>query len=205
MISTAIGRFYRKQMSVLMRHYLRRFVVSVPNACMAEMLLPDRLGVHEFDNQVRALFAQLSLSRTPSQLCKYLGFRDGNEYYCSMSTTRYIAGLRTPLLALAALNDPVATWTALPFDTARRNPYLIIATTKHHGHLAHYSHLDPCCESCTTMPILEFLRLGAELQPTAAMYRHKNRRPILFRSGLSFSDPLRPDLGFVLLNVSTLS
>jgi hypothetical protein len=187
--STLVGRIYRRIMTSQMHKYLRRYVNSVPHCGLAETLLSDRQGINEFDDQ----------------LCQHLGFLDAEDYYSTMSASNYISGLRVPLLSLHARNDPIAASSSQPVDDARRNPFLVLAETKHGGHVSYYAHCRRDRSSWATRPILEFLRLGAVLVPPLLLSTSSidnEKRPALVRRGSMLTDPVRPEIGFELVEVS---
>lgn len=64
------------------------------------------------------------------------GFRSAEEYWTLSSAQRFLAGVRRPLLAVAALDDPIVPGDTLPVDEARRNPLVTLEVTDAGGHVA---------------------------------------------------------------------
>ncbi|KAG2197160.1 hypothetical protein INT47_009467 [Mucor saturninus] len=63
-----------------------------------------------------------------------------NNYYRDGSCSRVIEHVRVPLLCINALDDPISTEACIPVDEIRVNPYIILAGTKHGGHLGWFEH-----------------------------------------------------------------
>nr|AHF21578.1 late embryogenesis abundant protein [Tamarix hispida] len=54
------------------------------------------------------------------------------------SSASYIGNVAVPLLCISALDDPLCTKEAIPWDECRLNKNVVLATTKHGGHLAFF-------------------------------------------------------------------
>ncbi|GMI87908.1 hypothetical protein like AT5G49950 [Hibiscus trionum] len=65
-------------------------------------------------------------------------FETVDTYYRRSSSTNYIENVSVPLLCVSALDDPVCTSEAIPWDECRVNENIVLATTPHGGHLAFY-------------------------------------------------------------------
>ncbi|OMO75197.1 hypothetical protein CCACVL1_16294 [Corchorus capsularis] len=65
-------------------------------------------------------------------------FETVDTYYRRSSSTNYVEKVSVPLLCVSALDDPVCTSEAIPWDECRLNENIILATTPHGGHLAYY-------------------------------------------------------------------
>ncbi|CAO3629636.1 unnamed protein product [Mucor hiemalis] len=63
-----------------------------------------------------------------------------NNYYRDGSCARVIEHVRVPLLCINALDDPVSVHHCIPVDEIKVNPYIILAATKHGGHLGWFEH-----------------------------------------------------------------
>uniref|UniRef100_A0A7C9D8Z7 Alcohol O-acetyltransferase n=1 Tax=Opuntia streptacantha TaxID=393608 RepID=A0A7C9D8Z7_OPUST len=61
-----------------------------------------------------------------------------DTYYRQSSSTTYVGKVAVPLLCISALDDPVCTREAIPWDECRLNRNIVLATTKHGGHLAFF-------------------------------------------------------------------
>ncbi|KAH1122727.1 hypothetical protein J1N35_005887 [Gossypium stocksii] len=65
-------------------------------------------------------------------------FETMDTYYKRSSSTDYVENVSIPLLCVSALDDPVCTNEAIPWDECRLNENIILATSPHGGHLAFY-------------------------------------------------------------------
>ncbi|KAI9085650.1 hypothetical protein K1719_032493 [Acacia pycnantha] len=61
-----------------------------------------------------------------------------DTYYRRCSSSIYVQSVAVPLLCISALDDPVCTREAIPWDECRANKNVVLATTKHGGHLAFF-------------------------------------------------------------------
>ncbi|XVF68242.1 hypothetical protein PTKIN_Ptkin10aG0189300 [Pterospermum kingtungense] len=65
-------------------------------------------------------------------------FETVDAYYRRSSSINYVGNVSVPLLCVSALDDPVCTSEAIPWDECRANENVILATTPHGAHLAFY-------------------------------------------------------------------
>ncbi|KAG6510543.1 hypothetical protein ZIOFF_028568 [Zingiber officinale] len=84
------------------------------------------LSVRDFDNHAT---------------CHVGRFETVDAYYRCCSSVNFIGNVAVPLLCISALDDPVCTTEAIPWDECRANKNVILATTRHGGHLAHFQGL----------------------------------------------------------------
>ncbi|XP_062098651.1 embryogenesis-associated protein EMB8-like isoform X2 [Humulus lupulus] len=68
-------------------------------------------------------------------------FETVDTYYRRCSSAGYVGNVSIPLLCVSALDDPVCTREAIPWDECRTNKNVVLATTKHGGHLAFFEGL----------------------------------------------------------------
>ncbi|CAA7051706.1 unnamed protein product [Microthlaspi erraticum] len=80
-------------------------------------------SVREFDNYATRLVGK---------------FETTDTYYRHSSSAQYVGNVAIPLLCISALDDPVCTKEAIPWDECRGNKNIVLATTTHGGHLAYY-------------------------------------------------------------------
>ncbi|KAG2298901.1 hypothetical protein Bca52824_035373 [Brassica carinata] len=80
-------------------------------------------SVREFDNYATRLVAK---------------FETTDTYYRHSSSAQFVGNVAVPLLCISALDDPVCTREAIPWDECRGNKNIVLATTTHGGHLAYY-------------------------------------------------------------------
>ncbi|XP_017244933.1 embryogenesis-associated protein EMB8 isoform X2 [Daucus carota subsp. sativus] len=57
------------------------------------------------------------------------------------SCASYVKGVSVPLLSISSMDDPVCTAEAIPWDECRANKNVVLATTKHGGHLGYFEGL----------------------------------------------------------------
>ncbi|KAG0578244.1 hypothetical protein KC19_4G008500 [Ceratodon purpureus] len=61
-----------------------------------------------------------------------------DTYYRRCSSADFLTRVAVPLLCFSALDDPVCTKEAIPWDEILANPNVAMVTTKHGGHLAFF-------------------------------------------------------------------
>jgi uncharacterized protein len=64
------------------------------------------------------------------------GFPSAEVYWRTCSSGRFLAGVRRPLLALSAVDDPIVPAATIPVEAARENPLVTLETTEAGGHVA---------------------------------------------------------------------
>ncbi len=67
------------------------------------------------------------------------GFASAEDYWTRSSSGQFIAGVRRPLLAISALDDPLVPASSLPLEAARANPLVTLVTTPGGGHVGFVS------------------------------------------------------------------
>ncbi|KAI4346592.1 hypothetical protein L6164_007475 [Bauhinia variegata] len=65
-------------------------------------------------------------------------YKTVDAYYRSCSSAIYLESVSVPLLCVTALDDPICTKEAIPWDECRANQNVVLATVKHGGHLAFF-------------------------------------------------------------------
>lgn len=91
--------------------------------------LADREGItksrsiRDFDNYATCLVGK---------------FETVDTYYRRCSSSSYVGNVSVPLLCISALDDPLCTAEAIPWDECRANKNIVLATTQHGGHLAFF-------------------------------------------------------------------
>ncbi|KAK4802774.1 hypothetical protein SAY86_000977 [Trapa natans] len=68
-------------------------------------------------------------------------FETVDTYYRRCSSSSYVGNVAIPLLCISALDDPLCTREAIPWDECRANKNIVLVTTKHGGHLAFFEGL----------------------------------------------------------------
>ncbi|XP_051145002.1 uncharacterized protein LOC127260960 isoform X2 [Andrographis paniculata] len=64
-----------------------------------------------------------------------------DTYYRQCCNSGFIKGVMVPLLCISSLDDPLCAMEAIPWDECRLNDNVILATTKHGGHVAFFQGL----------------------------------------------------------------
>ncbi|KAL6517769.1 hypothetical protein OROMI_033470 [Orobanche minor] len=64
-----------------------------------------------------------------------------DTYYRKCSSCNYVGSVMVPLLCISSLDDPVRTSEAIPRDECRLKDNVVLATTKHRGHLPFFEGL----------------------------------------------------------------
>jgi predicted alpha/beta-fold hydrolase len=67
------------------------------------------------------------------------GFASAEDYWSRSSSVRYLAGVRRPLLAIAAMDDPIVPADTVPLGAPRENPHVTVEATPSGGHVAFVS------------------------------------------------------------------
>ncbi|KAI3464417.1 hypothetical protein Pfo_021080 [Paulownia fortunei] len=70
--------------------------------------------------------------------CLVGNYETVDTYYRRCSSSSFIGQVSVPLLCISALDDPVCTREAIPWDECRANKNVVLATTQHGGHLAFF-------------------------------------------------------------------
>ncbi|CAN6350911.1 unnamed protein product [Urochloa humidicola] len=73
--------------------------------------------------------------------CVIAKYETVDTFYRTCSSANYIGNVSVPLLCISALDDPVCTREAIPWDECRANKNIVLATTPNGGHLAFFEGL----------------------------------------------------------------
>ncbi|KAL0649982.1 hypothetical protein Bca4012_092673 [Brassica carinata] len=73
--------------------------------------------------------------------CHVGKFETVDTYYRKSSSTQYVGNVAVPLLCISALDDPLCTKEAIPWEECWANKNIVLATTNHGGHLAFFEGL----------------------------------------------------------------
>lgn len=95
-----------------------------------------------------------------------LGYAQRQQYYADCSLIDALSGVRTPLLMLAAEDDPFLG--KLPVEECRLNPYAVLAVTQRGGHLAFLEGLWPLGRSWMDRVLIDFCDAAAQHVATSA-------------------------------------
>lgn len=67
--------------------------------------------------------------------CPTWGYPTEDAYYRDASSVDSLLSVRIPLLAINAVDDPIASKMGLPYPEAAKNPYTVLCTTSLGGHI----------------------------------------------------------------------
>lgn len=133
------------------------------------------------------------------KLHRFTLLQDSTEqYYRSQSPSNFVDGIKVPFLSLNALDDPIASCKAIPYEAVKRNPNIVLATTTDGGHLGWFQ--GPFSfwtkKRWVVKPIIEFLEALHNADP--APKRHLAVEvPKLPKVGDEMVvDPEDPECGF---------
>uniref|UniRef100_A0A0E0CAW7 AB hydrolase-1 domain-containing protein n=1 Tax=Oryza meridionalis TaxID=40149 RepID=A0A0E0CAW7_9ORYZ len=73
--------------------------------------------------------------------CMVAKYETVDTYYRRCSSASYVGNVSVPLLCVNALDDPLCTREAIPWDECRANKNIVLATTPNGGHLAFFQGL----------------------------------------------------------------
>jgi predicted alpha/beta-fold hydrolase len=82
-------------------------------------------------------------------------------YYRDASSSGAVLGIRIPVLALHARDDPIACDEAVPYEEISKNPYIVMCATGGGGHLGWFEygggrwHRKPVCIPLNLKPWTE--------------------------------------------------
>ncbi|KAB5574452.1 hypothetical protein DKX38_001646 [Salix brachista] len=131
-----VQKLYDKVLTVGLQGYAQLFSLSLKDLtvlfCRHESIL-SRLtdwdgvkksrSVRDFDNHATRILGK---------------FETVDAYYRRSSCVNFVGNVSVPLLCISAMDDPVCTKEAIPWDECRANENIILAVTQHGGHLAYY-------------------------------------------------------------------
>ncbi|CAL5095119.1 unnamed protein product [Urochloa decumbens] len=101
--------------------------------------------------------------------CVVAKYETVDTFYRKCSSANYIGNVSVPLLCISALDDPLCTREAIPWDECRANKNIVLATTTNGGHLAFFEGLT-AGKLWWVRPVSEFL---CALRDSSYMHRQK--------------------------------
>lgn len=122
--TSLLGRVYSRALAsnlrALMKRHLKTFKTRSSPVDLHALFSNPSQSLYEFDSIVTRALGR---------------FKSTEAYYKSQSSIHAVGKIKVPLLSLNALDDPIVTIDAAPIECALDNPYLVMAITKHGGHL----------------------------------------------------------------------
>ncbi|XP_010521047.1 PREDICTED: phospholipase ABHD3 [Tarenaya hassleriana] len=117
-----VQKFYDRVLTIGLQGYAQLHQTVISRLADWEGIKKS-MSVREFDNYATRLVGK---------------FETVDTYYRRSSSAQFVGNVAVPLLCISALDDPVCTSEAIPWDECRANENIVLATTKHGGHLGYY-------------------------------------------------------------------
>ncbi|PKU86222.1 Embryogenesis-associated protein EMB8 [Dendrobium catenatum] len=117
-----VQRFYDRALTIGLKGYAQLHQPVMTRLANWDGIRKSR-SVRDFDNHATCLVGK---------------FETVDTYYRRCSSVSYVGNVSVPLLCISALDDPVCTKEAIPWDECRANKNIILATTVHGGHLGYF-------------------------------------------------------------------
>nr|XP_027113220.1 phospholipase ABHD3 [Coffea arabica] len=117
-----VQRFYDKALTFGLKGFAQLHQSVLSRLADWEGITKSR-SVRDFDNYATRLVGK---------------YETVDTYYRRCSSAGYVGNVMVPLLCISAIDDPVCTREAIPWDECRANKNIILATTQHGGHLAYF-------------------------------------------------------------------
>lgn len=117
-----VQRLYDRALTIGLQGYAQLHQPQYSRLANWEGIKKSR-SIRDFDNHATCLVGK---------------YETVDTYYRQCSSCTYVGKVAVPLLCISALDDPVCTREAIPWDECRLNRNIVLATTKHGGHLAFF-------------------------------------------------------------------
>ncbi|KXL42713.1 hypothetical protein M433DRAFT_1112 [Acidomyces richmondensis BFW] len=119
---TYVGvEIYSKTMGRHMRDLVEMHREAIlKNKSLSEKRILQVKYLYEFDREVQ---------------CATWGYPTENAYYRDASSADSVLAIRIPVMALHAVDDPIAVDEAVPYEEIRKTPYVVMVATSGGGHL----------------------------------------------------------------------
>ncbi|XP_057989604.1 embryogenesis-associated protein EMB8-like [Hevea brasiliensis] len=117
-----VQKFYNKVLAIGLQGYAQLHQSILSRLIEWDSVKLSR-SVRDFDKHATRVLAK---------------FETVDTYYRRSSCVNLVGNVSLPLLCVSALDDPVCTREAILWDECRANENIILATTRHGGHLAYY-------------------------------------------------------------------
>ncbi|XP_059454695.1 LOW QUALITY PROTEIN: embryogenesis-associated protein EMB8 [Corylus avellana] len=117
-----VQKFYDRALTIVVQGFMQIHQHRYSRLANWEGIKTSR-SIRDFDNHATCLVGK---------------FETVDTYYRHCTSTSYVGNVSIPLLCISALDDPVCTKEAIPWDECRANKNVVLATIKHGGHLAFF-------------------------------------------------------------------
>jgi len=133
-LAAAVRRITQKQNVIYHRRFVKRLKLRVvrrnpqaPDLFPLEHL-PKVRSIYDFDEWYTA---------------KIFGFGTADRYYATQSSNQFLGAIRTPVLMIHALDDPLIPPAIYRHPAVSQNPFIQHAPVEHGGHLGFLSRRKP--------------------------------------------------------------
>ncbi|KAG6427271.1 hypothetical protein SASPL_111513 [Salvia splendens] len=120
-----IQRLYNKALAVGLKDYAQMHEAVLSRISNWEGVQKSR-SVRDFDDAATRVLGN---------------YETVDTYYRRCSSANFVGSVMVPLLCISALDDPICTREAIPWDECRLNKNVVLATTEHGGHLPFFEGL----------------------------------------------------------------
>ncbi|XP_039809592.1 embryogenesis-associated protein EMB8-like isoform X2 [Panicum virgatum] len=120
-----VQRIYDKALAIGLKSYAKLHQPVLARLANWEGIRKSR-SIREFDHHATCVVAR---------------YETVDTYYRQCSSASYVGNVSVPLLCINALDDPLCTREAIPWDECRANKNIVLATTPNGGHLAFFQGL----------------------------------------------------------------
>ncbi|XP_047169924.1 embryogenesis-associated protein EMB8-like isoform X1 [Vigna umbellata] len=117
-----VQKFYDKALAIGLQGYAKLHQPHFSRLANWEGI-EKSISIRDFDNHATRIVGK---------------YETVDTYYRRCSSSNYVQSVSIPLLCISALDDPVCTREAIPWDECRANKNVVLATVKHGGHLAFF-------------------------------------------------------------------
>ncbi|KAI5019342.1 hypothetical protein ZWY2020_044230 [Hordeum vulgare] len=150
-----VQRCYDKALAIGLKGYAKLHQPVLARLANWEAITSSR-STREFDHHATCVVAK---------------YETVDTFYRKCSSANYIGNVSVPLLCISALDDPLCTKEAIPWDECRANKNIVLATTPNGGHLGFFQGLT-AGRLWWVEPVSEFL---SALHDSPCMHRRKTQ------------------------------
>ncbi|KAL6619186.1 hypothetical protein ACP70R_034325 [Stipagrostis hirtigluma subsp. patula] len=120
-----VQRCYDRALAIGLKGYAKLHQPVLARLANWEAITSSR-SIREFDRHATCVVAK---------------YETVDTFYRRCSSANYVGNVSVPLLCISALDDPLCTREAIPWDECRANNNIVLATTPNGGHLAFFEGL----------------------------------------------------------------
>ncbi|KAF6990327.1 hypothetical protein CFC21_007530 [Triticum aestivum] len=150
-----VQRCYDKALAIGLKGYAKLHQPVLARLANWEAITSSR-STREFDHHATCVVAK---------------YETVDTFYRKCSCANYIGNVSVPLLCISALDDPLCTREAIPWDECRANKNIVLATTPNGGHLGFFQGLT-AGRLWWVEPVSEFF---SALHDSPCMHRQKTQ------------------------------